>query len=39
VHGNAMFVRRAEAATALGLSLRERLRRGARGLRQRWKQR
>lgn len=39
VHGNAVFVRRAEAATALDLSLHERLRRGLRQLRQRRKSR
>jgi hypothetical protein len=39
VHGNAVFVRCAEAATALDLSWRERVRRGARRLRQRWKRR
>jgi FkbM family methyltransferase len=38
VHGNAVFVRRSEAARALDLSLHERLRRGLRRLRQRRKQ-
>ena len=39
VHGNAVFLRRTEVATSLNLSMRERLRRCARRLRQRWRQR
>jgi FkbM family methyltransferase len=39
VHGTAVVVRCAEAATALDLSWRERVRRGVRRLRRRWKRR
>jgi FkbM family methyltransferase len=39
VHGNAVFIARRDAANGLDLSTREKLRRGARRLRRRWKQR
>jgi hypothetical protein len=39
VHGNAVFIARRDADGGLALSTREKLRRGVRRLRRRWKQR